>query len=535
MSTRASSQAVQKDEMGLRNLILIGAIGNLVFEALLHPTGVDPREWILRGGVSGILVAIWAYSVSRRMRSHLYDPFILLSAILMCLCGFEDAWNTSWGAPALMANVIVASVVASVMRNRWYILSFFVLFMMAMMLGFWVESPRFSPGIAAVLAAISIWVNWYSGIVRNRVLQELVRSEHRTSRTLSSLMEGVTLYDRNGDVAVVNESGLRMFPQGTQKIEIYRHGHLLHEDEHPARLARTLGKSFVDAELTIKTGTRTQTIRTTVVPLIGKDRQPPYEVVATYRDVTEEAKKRELEKENQIHMATMGRLSALGEMAAGVAHEINNPLAIISGRTSILLRKLDKPDFDRAQLVENLEVIQSTTQRIAKIIRSMKTLSRNPELDPFERVKLIQIVEDTLGAVQDQLRSLEVRVDVKVDPQIEVLCRSGQIGQILLNLISNAKDAVQGENEKTIWIESQRVGENIHLIVEDSGPGIPPELVSKIMEPFFTTKPVGEGTGLGLSISRSLALAHSGDLYLDQSSPRTRFILSLPIEQKQAV
>jgi C4-dicarboxylate-specific signal transduction histidine kinase len=145
---------------------------------------------------------------------------------------------------------------------------------------------------------------------------------------------------------------------------------------------------------------------------------------------------------------------------------------------------------------------------------------------------VVSIVKDTIELCGQRFRmsAIELVVD-PIPDELRVDCRPAQITQILVNLLSNAHDAVERTAQPWVHIavevQGQSPGDDVRLVVTDSGPGIPPEIAGRIMEPFFTTKAIGRGTGLGLSVSRGIAETHGGRLELDTRSARTRFVLTL--------
>jgi C4-dicarboxylate-specific signal transduction histidine kinase len=221
------------------------------------------------------------------------------------------------------------------------------------------------------------------------------------------------------------------------------------------------------------------------------------------------------------------RLSALGEMAGGIAHEINNPLAIIQG-TSRKLARVIGDGSDPKISHDLLQTIDSTTQRIAKIVNGLRTFARDGSSDPFSIIDLGTIISDVSALSSDKFlrHGVELRLPQR-HLETQISCRQVQMGQVLVNLLNNSFDAVQDLPEK--WVEiAIEVKEQVEISVTDSGSGIPPELVAKIMDPFFTTKPVGKGTGLGLSISAGIIQSHGGKLSYDPTSKNTRFLVSIP-------
>ncbi len=226
------------------------------------------------------------------------------------------------------------------------------------------------------------------------------------------------------------------------------------------------------------------------------------------------------------------KLASLGEMAGGVAHEINNPLAIISMNAAQLKELIDEPDVSKEELKQFVEKIQKTTMRIDRIVKGLKSFARGGELDPFIPTSMKAIVENTLELCSEKLKKHSVELRLKNILDVSIECRESQIGQVLLNLISNGVDAIDKLPEKWIEIELKDLDGYVVLDVTDSGKGIPDEAVEKIMQPFFTTKEVGKGTGLGLSISKGIIESHKGRFRLDRKCANTKFSILLPKLQR---
>jgi C4-dicarboxylate-specific signal transduction histidine kinase len=167
--------------------------------------------------------------------------------------------------------------------------------------------------------------------------------------------------------------------------------------------------------------------------------------------------------------------------------------------------------------------------RIRGIVDALRTFARDADRDPMRPESVRKIIDDTLELCGKRFQQRAIAIDVvPIAEDLRVECRSVQISQILLNLLSNAYDAVETQERRRVRITVESDPGRVYIGVADSGPGIPYELRGRIMEPFFTTKGVGQGTGLGLSVSRGLAELHGGDLALDPSSQETRFVLALP-------
>jgi C4-dicarboxylate-specific signal transduction histidine kinase len=262
-------------------------------------------------------------------------------------------------------------------------------------------------------------------------------------------------------------------------------------------------------------------------------------LVGTAVDITER-KRMEAEIESgKEQVVASARLSALGMMAGGIAHEINNPLSIIHALASDLIETVEAEDAVPPQVVlRNSLRIRETADRIARIIKSLRQISREGSRDQLHPVPVAKILEDTLEICRERFRAHSVELHLpEAMPDWMVSCREVQIAQVLLNLLQNAFDAVvELPGERWVRLELESSDDSVAISVTDSGPGIPAELRSRIMEPFFTTKAVGKGTGLGLSLSKTIAEEHGGKLVCGQARGHTRFSLLLPLtRQAEAV
>lgn len=233
-------------------------------------------------------------------------------------------------------------------------------------------------------------------------------------------------------------------------------------------------------------------------------------------------------KEHQAQLVNSSRLATLGEFTSGIAHEINNPLAIITGKADKLLRSIQRGIYDPELFQTELQKINSSSDRISKIVRGLKVISRDVESDSFLKVSLNQIFTETFAICADQLISKNITFHQIPFFDIQINCRQNQISQVLLNLISNSIDAI--ELQKNPWIQVEvQITTDIQIRVTDSGTGIPADVAQKIMKPFYTTKQVNKGTGLGLSISGDIIKDHGGELIYNEASKNTQFVIKLPL------
>jgi len=238
-------------------------------------------------------------------------------------------------------------------------------------------------------------------------------------------------------------------------------------------------------------------------------------------------------KESRERLLQAARLADVGHLAAGVAHEINTPLASIALRAESL-QKAAQDEALRAVpafslFPRYLRTIEEEVFRCKKIIRALLEFSarRNPETKPLD---LNALVERTADLVQHQFRVQQVTLDLRLGEGLApVPADEGQIRQVLVALLTNALDVSKAGGRVTVSTAGEDGG-RVRLAVEDDGPGIPRELQDRIFSPFFTTKPFGQGTGLGLSICHGIVAAHGGVIRVDSEPGRgTRMSVALPV------
>jgi len=336
------------------------------------------------------------------------------------------------------------------------------------------------------------------------------------------------IIDRELKILDANEKFLSFFGLHREQAIGQSWMQLVFGEELPA-IARdivnlTEKSEFWSQELHFKKGGSGQEVwlDTFVSAIVGEDGQIE-RYLAIQLDATEK-------RMAEIKLVNSAKMASLGEMAGAVAHEINNPLAIIKGKAA-QARDLLATEPDRTgELVDFLSKIELTADRIARIVKGLRFVSRQSEHDPMMQTQLRTIIDDTLELCRDRFRNQGVELRLNPIPNIRLSCRAAQISQVLLNLISNALDAIESLNEKWIQIEVHQFDHKLQIFVTDSGGGIKPDIVNRMMHPFFTTKQVGRGTGLGLSISQGIIESHHGRLFYDSLSFNTRFVIELPID-----
>ncbi|MBF0450843.1 MAG: PAS domain S-box protein [Candidatus Magnetomorum sp.] len=257
-------------------------------------------------------------------------------------------------------------------------------------------------------------------------------------------------------------------------------------------------------------------------------------LVITTSDITDM-----LEAERQLTHAS--KMATLGEMATGIAHELNQPLTVMKTASNFFIRKIKKNETIQQSIFEELSrKIDANVDRSTKIINNMRQFARKSKL-LLEPINVNCVMEKTVEIFSQQLKVRGIELVWNIEDNLPpVMADVGRLEQVLINLILNARDAIdifdkqtQAKIEKKITINATCQSSNIIIKVSDTGPGIPESIKNKIFEPFFTTKEVGKGTGLGLSISYGIMKDFGGDIQVNsRQTGGTCFTLSLPIQEK---
>jgi signal transduction histidine kinase len=256
-----------------------------------------------------------------------------------------------------------------------------------------------------------------------------------------------------------------------------------------------------------------------IAPLVSKDQEQIGRLVI-FDDITERS-----QLERQLVQAD--KLSSIGLLAAGVAHEVNTPLAVISSYAQMLAKQVTGDDA-KSKL---LEKIAKQTFRASEIVNSLLNFSRVSPTE-YEEVDLNRILRETLGLIDHQLRKANIEVTAELAPSLgSIKGNPGKLQQVFLNLFINARDAMESGGRLTVRSSESEAMARVEVI--DTGHGISPEHLSRIYDPFFTTKAARKGTGLGLAVTYGIVKEHSGHIEVDSGDGRgTRFLLEFPLVRK---
>ncbi len=364
---------------------------------------------------------------------------------------------------------------------------------------------------------ISGFVEIVGDLTRRRLLEkELRETKEFLENVMASSVDGIVTTDLKGHITFLNRGMEEML--GFSKAELLG-----------THISRLYVKGIQEARQIMEILRSQQRVENYEMQILRKDqevlsiinsasllRDGEGNVIGTvgvFKDLTQQKKLEAKLKETQAHLVEASKLRALGELVAGVAHELNNPLMASQTILHVMETELhqDCPNKNR------LEVIRRCNDRIARIVDHLREFSRQarPELRPTD---INLPIENALLITGQQLLDHQIHLERRLAQGLPpVMADPNQMEQVLLNLISNARDALdEKQDAKNLLIETglEKRGESswVAVTVKDTGPGIPPELLEKVMEPFFTTKPVGRGTGLGLSLCFKIVEDHGGML-----------------------
>ncbi|WML28609.1 histidine kinase dimerization/phospho-acceptor domain-containing protein [Neobacillus sp. OS1-32] len=353
-----------------------------------------------------------------------------------------------------------------------------------------------------------------------RLFQEVLNTKKLWEETFQAVSDAIFIVDLEGNILQANDAAHNCFlkKRGAARQNIQS---LLFPQEERLFKETILTKSTSTGELLIGK----KVFEWNCYPIFDEV-NTLYASIIYLKDVT--AKRR-----IETQLLQSGKLAAIGEMAAGVAHELNNPLTAIMGNSQLLLRKLEMDPSHKKLLAD----IYECGKRSKNIIQNLLTFSRQEEY-LFEKCSVNEAITQVLGLIGNQLQKQAIQIETDLDDSLPLIEGSSQqISQIILNLLLNAKDALEEAHQKDRKIILRTCKQTIDgsnvlvLAVEDNGSGIEEAVISEIFHPFYTTKNASKGYGLGLSVSLGIAEAHGGTLQAESIPGKgSVFKLILPIQ-----
>ena len=365
----------------------------------------------------------------------------------------------------------------------------------------------------------------------NRNLEEMVRqrtaelskSEAKYRRIFEGSMDIIMVLDLQGRFLDINQAGLNVlgYPSKDELLAKATFADLIVPPPNPSQLMEEVAVAGFCKDLECRVQNREGETLTWLLSLTVSRKTDGeiggFESIA--KDITHRKK-----MEQQLLQAD--RLASLGELSAGVAHEVNNPLGMILGYTQLLLRN----EPENTQDFQDLKIIEKHARNCKSIVEDLLKFARNAETKKGV-LQVNDLVREVISVVEHQFTLDNVTIETKLDNSIPVLCADGEkLKQVFMNLLMNAKQAMTGQGRIKISTDYHSSRNQVNVTVADSGAGIPPKILEKIFDPFFTTKPTGEGTGLGLSVSYGIIKDHHGEINV-QSTPGkgSTFIITFPV------
>jgi PAS domain S-box-containing protein len=363
--------------------------------------------------------------------------------------------------------------------------------------------------------------------------RELWKTKDQVENIVQSSVDAIVTTDPKGKITFVNRAFEEMVGRPREEIiglpiyQFYQDG--IAEARKIMSILREKG-SLKNYETTaLKVGGTVPIL--TSASLLRDEKGEIIGTLGVFKDLTEKKKLEEELQKTQAHLMQAGKMRALGDLVAGVAHELNNPLMAADTFLHVTREKLSPEDENQRRL----ELIQKCHERIAKIINHLRDFSRQSKFD-FRPISVTEPIENALMITGQQMINHDIRIIKEFQPDLpKIRGDANQLEQVFLNLISNARDAMERtERKKELTIAASLLRHNgwndVEVIVKDTGNGIPPENIDKIFEPFFSTKEVGQGTGLGLSICYGIIEAHGGRIEAESKvNEGTTFRVILPV------
>ena len=369
----------------------------------------------------------------------------------------------------------------------------------------------------------------------------IARVSEQNRSILDAVGDGIYGLDRRGRVTFVNPAAARMSGYAVEELRgVSMHARLHHSrpdgspyppEECPCARTLAVGETrHVDDDVFWRRDGSSFPVEYVAAPIM-RDGLVEGAVVA-FKDVSERRRtEAELQRQRQMLHQTE-KVATMGSLLAGVAHELNNPLAVVLGQTDLLRETTSDPVVRR-----RADAIKTGAERCARIVKNFLALARHRP-PARERIALHQVIRDAVELLGYELRTSGVAVAMELDDAVPAMwADSHQLHQVLVNLLSNARDAMRQSTPRRIVIRTtlQPTVNRVRLEVTDTGPGMPAEVRARIFEPFFTTKPPGEGTGLGLSLSHGIVQEHGGTIGVESApGAGATFVIELPLGSEPA-
>ncbi|MEC9281674.1 MAG: PAS domain-containing sensor histidine kinase [Bdellovibrionota bacterium] len=381
--------------------------------------------------------------------------------------------------------------------------------------------------VAAIIAYFSIFVRTAT-VIQNRFFWRYQEESAFNHSVVKSLPSPMAIFNKELEFVAVNPSLAKVFNVRIRDLEGKSISKFVRKESNNEIFSFL--KSFYDIpnkqsaerELTVNNN---GIIRHLFMVATRMKSSPHLLTLAL--DLTDlKAAEKELEQQKAMNLEA-SKLSSIGEMANAMAHEINNPLSIILGKTEQAKRVIDMDEPKLDYVKRSLEVITSNVSRISTIILGLRTISGGMN-DEFYDAKTSDVAEKINLLTKEKILSNGVQLEINEVPDCIFYGNTAQITHVLMHLLNNSQEAVAKHEKPWIKVDFSQTESDVVIEVSDSGPGIPVEIAEKIFNPFYTTKDIGKGMGLGLSVSKGIIDSHKGQFFVDNACENTKFVIKLP-------
>jgi len=368
---------------------------------------------------------------------------------------------------------------------------------------------------------------------RKQAEEAFKASEQRYRELADSLPQTVFEIDEKSNIIFSNREGFQAFGYTQEELDIGLNAFQMFIPEERDSIVENIQRIFDGEELggleytALRKNGSTFPVLIYAAAIILENK--PVGLRGIIIDITERKQAEEKEKQLQQELDLSSRLATVGEMASGIAHEINNPLTGVLGYSELLMQK-DIPENAK----RDISLIYEGAQRVADITRRMLTYARQYKPERVF-VSINDIIEATLTMRRYELESSNISLTIQLDPDLpHTIGDTGQLQQVFLNIILNAElEMIVAHSGGNLLVKTERIDSTIRVSFSDDGPGIPTEDLDKIFNPFFTTREVGKGAGLGLSVSYGIVQQHGGRIYAkNRLGNGAIFFVELPIVTK---
>lgn len=357
--------------------------------------------------------------------------------------------------------------------------------------------------------------------------------QHYFRRMVEESHNGLCVVDTDSNIVLWKNVAFRkmvlMRPQKYLKLEKIFSADRKEFVDSMASLVLETGNAFDGEVEVVKGNGRKLLCRVYISKLDSSHLLVELENVEDRRKLEALENQHEILKSQQVELIEEAKISGLGTMIGGISHEINNPLAVIRGRVDIALHKLSLNRLEEKDVVYTFERLKEMTERMTKIIKHLQTFAFGFSQESITDIDLNELVHESFFLLRHDLESKGIEVRTKnVSNEVFIRCGRSAMLQVFFNLLSNSIAAVEGLDEKWISVEVEYNTKKSFIYFVDSGKGIPPHISTRMLEPFFSTREVGEGNGLGLSVAKKSIAQYGGDLRYVSARTNTTFLVDIP-------